>query len=348
MPDILQMRSQTEQRDFSQNFLIPRPQYLGDVIFPDQKTQHFKAEYTRLSAGAQLPVMAYVHALDTEAHIGSRPAMEQVKVEKLLIKEKINQSESQQAAIDSGISDDDKLIDFVYDDWSRLAERVRTRTEVAKMALLSSGKMPIDENGIKLTLDFGVPASNTSFAIDLSDTSNDVLGQIEEVVEAARDKGFTISGMVTSSAVLSKLRSNAGVSRAIYGGAGAGAMVTRSQLSGLFDEQYGFSDIRTNDLRYGIESKNGKVTPTRFYPQNKVSFLASYNGMQNFGVGLWGVTPEERKQGPWTAKSAQQFITLTQWEEPDPVAVWSKASGLFIPVMPNPEGLFIATVKLTA
>lgn len=62
--------------------------------------------------------------------------------------------------------------------------------------------------------------------------------------------------------------------------------------------------------------------------------------------GLWGVTPEEEQLGPWTAKSAEQFVTLTQWTEPDPTAVWSKASGLFVPVLPNPAGLFIATAKL--
>ena len=76
MPDILRMLSQAEQLDFSQNFLIPRPNYIGDTIFPDHKTQNFKAEYLRLAAGSQLPTMALVHGLDTEAHIGSRPALE--------------------------------------------------------------------------------------------------------------------------------------------------------------------------------------------------------------------------------------------------------------------------------
>ena len=84
MPDILRMLSQAEQLDFSQNFLIPRPNYIGDTIFPDRKTQNFKAEYLRLAAGSQLPTMALVHGLDTEAHIGSRPALERVTVEKLL------------------------------------------------------------------------------------------------------------------------------------------------------------------------------------------------------------------------------------------------------------------------
>lgn len=348
MPDILRMLPKEDQLDFSQNFLIPRANYLGDTIFPDQKTQNFKATYLRLSASAQLPTMALVHAFDTEAHIASRDTAERVTVKKLLIKEKINQSESQQLAIDNGVYSDDDLVQMIYDDWANLAEGVRCRTEVMKMEVLSSGKMTIAENGLKFNVDFGVPTANTGFTIDVSAPGKDVLGQFEAVAEAARDKGFTISGMVTSSAVISKLLTNDGISRAIYGGAGAGAMVSRSQLSALFNELYGFSDIRTNDLRYRVEDKAGKKTAKRFFPQDKVSFLASYNGLHNFGVGLWGVTPEENQLGPWTDKSAEQYITLTQWVEPDPVAVWSKASGLFVPVLPNPEGLFIATATLSA
>ena len=34
-----------------------------------------------------------------------------------------------------------------------------------------------------------------------------------------------------------------------------------------------------------------------------------------------------------------------QWMETDPAVLWTKASGLFIPVLYNPNSLFIATVK---
>lgn len=348
MPDILRMCSQAEQLDFSQNFLIARPNYLGDLIFPDQKTQNFKAEYLRLAAGAQLPTMALIHGLDTEAHIASRPAMERVTVEKLFIKDKINQTESLRQALENGVYEESALIDFVYNDWARLAENVRCRSEVAKMEVLASGKMTIKENGLNFAVNFGVPTANTNFTLDVSTPDKDVLGQIEAIVDAAREKGFTLSGMVTSSTVVSKMLTNNGISKAIYGGAGAGAMVTRSQLSALFGELFGFTEIRTNDQRYNLEGKDGKLTTKRFFPKEKVSFMASYNGLRNFGVGLWGVTPEESTLGGWTDKSAEQFITLTQWVENDPTAVWSKASGLFVPVLPNPEGLFIATATLSA
>ena len=50
--------------------------------------------------------------------------------------------------LENGAFNDSALIDFVYDDWGRLAEGVRCRTEVAKMEVLSTGKMTIKENGL--------------------------------------------------------------------------------------------------------------------------------------------------------------------------------------------------------
>lgn len=93
--NVLDTINVTERLNFSQNFAVARPTVL-DTIFPDVKTQHFKAEYYRLMQGQNLPTPAFVHALDSEAHIGTRPTFEKVLTEKLFIKEKINQSEQLQ------------------------------------------------------------------------------------------------------------------------------------------------------------------------------------------------------------------------------------------------------------
>ena len=89
--NILESITQEERLNFSQDFSVKRPGIL-DTIFPDVKTQFLKAEYYRLMAGQRLPEVAFVHALDTEAEIGTRPGFEKVLTEKLFIKRKINQS----------------------------------------------------------------------------------------------------------------------------------------------------------------------------------------------------------------------------------------------------------------
>ena len=108
---------------------------------------------------------------------------------------------------------------------------------------------------------------------------------------------------------------------------------------------FGFSAIETNDLRYAIEKADGSQEKQRFYPDNKISFISEQIS-GGLGTGLWGVTPEEAEYGQYANKSTDQYITITQWATPDPVAVWTKASCLFIPVLPDVDSLYIATVTV--
>ena len=87
-----------------------------------------------------------------------------------------------------------------------------------------------------------------------------------------------------------------------------------------------------------------KVEQRRFFPEG--AFVMTATGLDGtLGIGLWGVTPEELEQGgAFDSKRQQQYVTVTTWDTPDPVATWTKASGLFIPVMPNIYGHMIATI----
>ncbi len=343
MPDILNLISDADRLDFSRNLSISRPAYLGDRIFPDQKTENLVAEYLRLAAGAAVPVMATVHALDTEAEIGSRPVFDKAQVEKLFIKRKINQTERIQLLTEHGVYRDDAIVRYVFDDMRLMADAVKVRTEVAKMEVLATGKMSIDENRLKFSIDYGVPTENVGYELDLGPDA-DVIGQIQAIADAAADNGETLTELVTSKKIIRKLAANKGIQTLIFGAIGQGTYVSNDRLQALFNQLFGITTITTNDLRYKVQRASGAEEMKRFFPDDKLSFIASGGG--RFGTGLWGVTPEEADYGQYSEKSANQFITITQWATPDPVAVWTKASGMFIPVLPDPNGLYVATEKL--
>ena len=61
----------------------------GSCFFPAEKTNNIKIATKTFVSNGTLPVMAQVHALDTEARIGDRTNYKEL-VEKLLIKEKLN------------------------------------------------------------------------------------------------------------------------------------------------------------------------------------------------------------------------------------------------------------------
>lgn len=319
-----------------------------DRLFGDQKTDNLVAQWESIANEYSIPVMAQFHGFDTEAQKTFRIPIDTHNIEKGLIKVKINQSERLRALSRAGVQGDDRLYRYVLQDGIRLADQVITRTKVAKNELLATGKVTIKENNLDLTVDYGVPASQTGFTIDITQDA-DVASQIQAIIDQALEKGVTINGMVTSTKVLTKLRNNKFLQTAINGNIGAGALLSRSQLEGYLADEFGINTIVTNDLTYGSSAVIGEddrpvITQNKYFPQNKITFFASNPGGR-LGIGLWGDSPEADAAGfyPVGGSTVSPYVYIMQWMETDPAVLWTKASSLFMPVLYNPDSLWIAT-----
>ena len=321
-----------------------------DRLFGDQKTDNLVAEWESIAAEYSIPVMAQFHGFDTEAQKTFRVPIDTHNIEKGLIKVKINQSERLRALTRAGVQGDERLYDYVMQDGIRLADQVVTRTKVAKNELLATGKITIKENNLDLTVDYGVPASRTQYEINF-DTDADIAAQIQVIVDAATDAGVTLNGMVTSKKIISKMRNNAKLQVLINGNAQAGALISRSALDAYLSDEFGIDTIITNDLTYGASAVIGAddrpvITQKRYYPDNKITFFATNPGGR-LGVGLWGDSPEVDVKALMNVKGStvSPYVFISQWTENDPAVLWTKASGLFMPVLYNPDSLFIATAE---
>ena len=213
----------------------------------------------------------------------------------------------------------------------------------------------ISENDVDLTVDYGVPAENLALEVDFGKGADkSVPDQLQDIVDMAADKGVTINGMVCARSVLSKMRQNPAVQKAINGLYMEGVLVTQAALLSFLESEYGITRVVINDQSYSTPWEVGAdgrpVThSTRYFPKNKVSFFGTGNGMR-LGSGLWGIPPEEQiaRFGVETGSSAlNPYVYVTQWAEKDPAVVWTKASGLFMPVLFNPYSLYVATVQET-
>ena len=340
--NVLDAISVEERLNFSQNFAVARPTVL-DTIFPDVKTQHFKAEYYRMMQGQNLPTPAFVHALDTEAHIGTRPTFEKVLTEKLFIKEKINQSEQLQMYISNGVPDDDGLIRWVFDDMGRLSESVVTRTKIAKGQVMSRGVMKIKENNLDMEIDFGIPAAQKISFGDWSTPEYDIFSDIQRAVKILKDQGKLVTHVLTSDTQIQRMRKNKCIQTAIYGNINVGRLVTMAELRSIMMEEFGFT-MASCDQQYAFVKSDGSRASGRYFDENKVTFYtADMSGRA--GTGLWGPTPEETEYSAFQEALQKMYVTVTMWATQDPVAKWTKASGMFIPVLPDPYGMVIATVN---
>ena len=344
--DILGLVPKTDWLDVGT--IVTRPNDPVDQVIDDTKTDNLVAEWESLAAEFQIPVMAQFHGFDTEAKTTFRVPVDRHNIEKGLIKVKINQSERMRTLLRSGVQNDD-LYDYIIRDGIRLSDQVVTRSKVAKNELLATGKVTIKENNLNLTVDYGVPSSNTNLTLDLS-SSADVISQIQTIVDNARNAGVTITGIYTSSANINKMRQNAGLQTAINGNIGAGSMLRKTVMEEFLSEEFGINTVLTNDLTYGKSATvgaNGRpnITTARYFPQNKVTFFATNPGGR-LGRGLWGDPPEIDNARFYSNEepSSSPFVYVTQKMEWDPAVLWTKASGLFMPVLFNPNSLYVATV----
>lgn len=321
-----------------------------DKLFGDEKTDNITAKWQSIANEYQVPMMAEFHGFDTEAQQTFRVPVDNHEIEKGLIKVKVNQSELLRTYKRAGVQGDRQLADYVINDGIRLAEQVFTRSKVAKNELMATGKVTIKENGLDLTIDYGVPADNLAYTID---TDEDVFGQIQSIFDDANANGVTITGMMTSKKMLTLLRKSASVQIAINGTAAAGATVKRSAFDDYMEAEFGVTTIITNDQTYGASAVVGAdgrptITTKRYYPDNKITFFAT-NPAGKMGVGLWGDAPEvdlaKLGDSVTTEASVSPFVYVTQYKTDDPAEIWTKASALFVPVLYNPNSIFVATVN---
>ena len=323
-----------------------------DGLLGDLKTDNLMAQWQTIAAEYQIPMMAKFHGFDTESQTTFRTPVDTHNIEKGLIKVKMNQSERLRALTRAGVRED-ALYDYVLNDGIRLADQVITRSKVAKNELLATGKITIKENNLDLTVDYGVPAAQTSLEIDFG-AGQDVPAQIQAIVDRALANGVTLTGIVTSRAILSKMRSNTSVQKAINGNIGVGAQVRMSALTAWLEEEYGIVNVITNDLTYGADATidgNGlpQITNARYFPANKITFFAPAPSGR-LGIGLWGDPPEVDLSNliSGNTNEVSPYVYVSQYAEKDPAVLWTKASALFMPVLYNPSSLYIATTKETA
>ena len=339
--NVLEAIPAEERLNFAQNFSVARPGIL-DTIFPDVKTQYLKAEYYRLMSGQRLPEVAFVHALDTEAEIGTRPGFEKVLTEKLFIKRKINQSERLRQAIENGVPDNEALKNFVFDDAANLFESVVARANVMKGQFLSTGAVTVKENHVDMGIDYGVPATAKVTLTNWATPEADIMGDIQKMVTVAEDNGYVVNKALTSLKMINYMRNNPAMQTAVLGAANK-RLLTKQELANLLMQEYGITIDRC-DEKFRFRKADGSLKTGRYFKEDVFTlYEADANG--SFGTGLWGVTPEELEYRQFVQEENRSFVTLSMWATQDPVAVWTKASGMFVPVAPKANGGIVIGTK---
>ena len=335
---------------------VTRPNEPADQLFGDIKTDNLLAYWETMSSEYNLPVMAQYHAFDTVTRKTIRRPIDTKNIEKGLIKVKIPTTERLQQLLDRGVVAQTALEKRVLDDGFTVSEEVFTRSKVAKNEVLATGKMTIKENNLDITIDYGVPQDNVNLTLDFgAGAEKPLFEQMEDLLAAAVAKGVTLNGIYTSKAMLSAMRKDSSFQKAVNGYVMDGQILRESAFKAFLNEELGINRVITNDYQYSLpltEGSDGRpvTSARRFYPVDKITFFA---GDGKIGDGLWGDPPTVRANNfmagatDAAASNVSPYVYVSQYVEDDPVIVWTKAEGLFVPALFNPTALFIATKTAT-
>ncbi|MCU2286984.1 major capsid protein [Enterococcus faecalis] len=331
MANIAELFSQKNVLDYVNN--RQAPVLLGETLFPARKVQGL--EFDVLKAGSKIPTIASVHAFDTEAEIASRVGSKTAQ-ELAFIKRKIQLKEKDLMALRKprDAAEQRFLEQEVYNDVDAMVGSVNARVEKMRMEVLANGTVTLDENGLDLVVDYGVPKEHQATA-DFTAPETDVIGLLTEWASVL---DTTPTRILTSTKVRNAILQNTGI-KAYF--KDAGLLPTIGSLNQMF-QQFGLPTLVTYDAKYNKENEKGVLVKERYFPENKLVMF----GDENPGESIFGVTPEESRLLSTGSNNytVGNIFAMVYESNLDPVGTWTKASGTALPSFPEADNVFQATV----
>lgn len=325
---------------------VPTPAFTLSRHLPNEEIQDIEYRFTRGDFAEQ--DAAVFRAFDAESPIGTRPGASRVSGELPPISKKMLLGEEArlrlQRLLGAGNAQS-RLVEQVFNDAARLVRSVAARVELARGDAIFNGKVTINENGVVATADYGYVAANLVGppATLWSNTAATIIDDLTTWSSAYRDRtgGQLPQVILTSRAVRANMLKNAEIARLAATQAGAPQRVTAATLNAVLGD-YELPPVEV----YDVSVKVGGVT-TNVIPQNKLALLPAPNGAGELGRTFYGVTADALELAEARQIGADQTPGLVAVVEKqfDPVALWTKVSGIALPAIANPALVTIATVQ---
>lgn len=286
---------------------------------------------------------ATFRSYDTESPVGSRPGITRVTGELPPVSRKIRLGEYdrlRQRRLDGRIQNQ------ILTDAVRMTRAVAARIELARGEALYKGKIDLAENGIVASVDFGRDASHTvSASVAWTDTANATpLTDLIAWVEVYRDTNGVAPGVVLlSSPVLGLLIRNAEIRALAATVVGTPNVVPQATLQSIF-QAHGLPPFEVYDAQVRAGGSSQYVIP-----QDRVLLLpapgdANDPDTTDLGATLWGTTAESLEADFGLEEGEEPGIVAGAYSTKDPVAVWTKAAAVSLPILANPNLSFAADV----
>jgi hypothetical protein len=225
----------------------------------------------------------------------------------------------------------DPLISRLFDDVALVYDGVRARTEAMRCQILSTGKLKVSENGVKFTVDYGIPDKNkVTPTIDWSDTTN--AKPITDMLNWLEALDWTPVGGIVSSTVMRYILQNENVKTMVWGSDKADRPLAPSILND-FLMTYDLPPLVVNKDKVRDMDKN----EISLWPEKVMTWVGD-----EIGDTLMGPT-EESVLGKGIVRSENgAFVQV--YEQEKPVGIFTTGTATSLVALPGADKILIATV----
>lgn len=302
--------------------------YLPNVLTDD-------IDFRASVGGGGLNRAASFRAFDAESPISGRKGVSRISGELPPISEKRILGEYDRLKM-RGLADGIKSV--IFNDAVDLAKAIQTRLEIARGEALMDGKVTIAENGLALEANFGRKGSHTTAAGVKWGTGGDPVADLLawQAIYVATN-GVRPGSMLTSQNVVSALMRNAKIREYTLPAGSTTQIVTVSAIDALLTS-FGLPALSIYEAQ--VEGASG--TAVSIIDPKKVLFLPPAGA--KLGETLWGVTAEAMDADYSIDSTEAPGIVVGSYSDKDPVALWTKASAIALPVVPNTNLTLASTV----
>jgi len=224
----------------------------------------------------------------------------------------------------------DPLVQALFNDIGNMYDGVRARAEKMRVQVLTTGELVVDENDVKFTVDYDIPATNRLVPATLwSDTTNS--DPVADMLNWRQNLAFEPDGAIVSRQIANNVLANENVRTQIYGLTFANRPLSMRDLNG-FLSSVELPVFIINDDRFRDLNK----TQRRFWPNDKLVWVG-----RNIGRTVLGPT-EESTLGLGIVR-ADNGIYVQVYEQEQPPAIITTASATALVALPGAHELVIIT-----
>lgn len=317
------------------------PQNVGNMLFPSVKTMDLDISY--IKGAKNSPVTAQVYAPDTTTKLSGRQQASINILEMLLVKDakRLNEKDLLNLANPRNDFEKKEIIKKIFDDVDNTIKSVYRRINMMRFEVLQTGKLTLDENGVKGEIDYFMPEEHKAALKTTKRWGETGVNPLDDlytwVDKIVTDQGVTPTRALMDRATLNLILRNETVKKAING-VNFDRMLTRAELNAFLEAQE-LPTIAVYDEKYIDET--GKTLP--LMKANTVVLMPE----GKLGNTHFGLTAEEvelvGKSG--FEHSKQDYITSIIYRDPDPVGRITKSVARAIPSFEACDEVFVATVR---